>query len=172
MKSLLKCRKFEVVRQPVRTADGQEHWHEIIHHPGAVVILPILTDGRCVMIRNFRPAVGRELWELPAGTLDVPGEQPEAAARRELEEETGYRAGRLTPLCMFYSSPGILDELLRAFVATELTETMQNLEPTEQIRVEPVDFAEALVMIRRGRIVDGKTIVTLLRWDMKRREDR
>ena len=169
MESLLKCRKFEDLRRSVRTADGQELMYEIIHHPGAVVILPMLTDKRCVMIRNFRPAVERELWELPAGTLDGPDEQPAAAARRELEEETGYRAGRLTPLCEFYSSPGILDELLRAYVATDLTKTKQDLEPTEQIRVEPVDFADALVMIRDGRIVDGKTIVTLLRWDMQRR---
>ena len=151
-------------------ADGQERAYEIVAHPGAVVILPLLNGERCVMIRNYRPAVERELWELPAGTLDMPSEEPAAAALRELEEETGYRAGKLTPLCEFYSSPGILDELLRAFVATDLTKTQQNLDPTEQIRVEPMNITEALAMIRDGRIVDGKTIATLLRWNMERRE--
>ncbi|MBN2563664.1 MAG: NUDIX hydrolase [Phycisphaerae bacterium] len=169
MQSLLKCRKFEVLRQPVRTTDGRQRAYEIVAHLGSVVILPLLDDGRCVMIRNFRPAVDRELWELPAGTLDKPGELPEPAARRELEEETGYRAEKLIPLCEFYSSPGFLTELLRAYVATGLTMTEQHLEPTERIRVEPIDFADALAMVRDGRIVDAKTIVTLLRWDMEQR---
>ena len=121
------------------------------------------------MIRNIRHAIGRELWELPAGTLDVPGEPPEQAASRELEEETGYRARRLTPLCEFYSSPGILTELLRAYVATDLTKTRQNLDAGEEIEVEKVPLVEALAMIRNGRIVDGKTIVTLLRWNLEQR---
>ncbi len=169
MESLLKCRKFEVFRRPVRTADGHEWDCELISHHGAVVVLPLLEDGRCVMIRNFRPVVDRELWELPAGTLDQPDEDPKDAALRELEEEAGYRANELAPLCEFYSSPGIMNELLRAYVATDLVPTRQNLEPTEEIRVEAVAFAEALTMIRDGRIVDGKTIVTLLRWDQERR---
>ena len=169
MESLLKCRRFEVFRRPVRMADGRDRAYEVIAHPGSVVILPMLDADRCVLIRNFRPTVDRELWELPAGTLDRPDEPVEAAALRELEEETGYRAEGLVPLCEFYSSPGILDELLRAFVATALIRTRQSLEPSEQIRVEPIDFTEALAMIRDGRIMDGKTIATLLRWDMERR---
>lgn len=121
------------------------------------------------MIRNVRPCVDQELWELPAGTLDRPGEEPSAAALRELEEEAGYRAARLSPLCRFYSSPGITNELLRAYVATGLTRTCQRLDPTEQIRVEPIQMSEALAMIRQGRIVDAKTIVTILRWEMEQR---
>ncbi len=169
MDLLLKCRKFEVVSLPVRTTDGDERIYEFIAHPGAVVVLPLLGDGGCVLIRNDRPAVGRELWELPAGTLDKPGEEPEVAAARELEEEAGYRAGRLERLCEFYTSPGILDECITAYVATDLTKTRQNLDPTERIEVEPTEMREALAMVRDGRIVDAKTILVLLRWDMERR---
>jgi ADP-ribose pyrophosphatase len=170
MKSILKCRKFEVFRRPIRTSGGEERTYEIIAHPGAVVMLPLLDGGRkVVLIRNYRYAVERELWELPAGTLDRPGEDPIAAAARELEEETGYQAGVLRPLGRFYTSPGILTELIRAFVASDLKKTQQRLEATEQIRVEVVDFAESIRMIRDGRIEDAKTIVTLLRWDLEQR---
>ncbi|MFQ5423099.1 MAG: NUDIX hydrolase [Phycisphaerae bacterium] len=170
MEVLLKSRKFEVISRAIASTDGGSHRHDFIVHPGAVVILPLLDADQCIMIRNYRSSVDRELWELPAGTLDVPGESPDLAAARELEEETGYRAGRLVPLCEFYSSPGFLTELLHAFVATDLTKTRQRLEPTEQIRVEPTRMDDALAMVRDGRIVDAKTLVTLLRWDMQQRE--
>ncbi len=168
MDSLLKLRKFEVVREHLTAPDGSAGTREFVMHPGAVVILPLLSDGRCVMIRQFRPALGIELWELPAGTLDVPGESPHDAAARELEEEAGYRAGTISHLCEFYTSPGILSERITAFVAGELTSTRQKLGPTEQIEVEPLPTAEVLEMVRDGRIVDGKTIITLLRWQMHR----
>lgn len=170
METLLKCRKFDVVRRPVTGADGRSHDCEFVVHPGAVVILPLLDPDRVVMIRNHRPAVGQELWELPAGTLDVPGESPDKAAARELEEETGYRAGALSPLCEFYASPGIMTEKMIAYVARDLTKTAQRLEPTERIRVEILSLTDALGLIRDGRIVDAKTMVTLLRWDMLARE--
>ena len=173
MESLLKCRKFEVFRRPIRTADGAERNHEVIAHPGAVVILPLLDQGsRVVLIRNYRYAVERELWELPAGTLDQPGEDPVAAAAREIEEETGYQASVLKPLGRFYTSPGILTELIHAFVASDLKKTQQRLEATEQIQVEIVDFAESIRMIRNGRIEDAKTIVTLLKWELEQRNSR
>ncbi len=171
MQSVLKCRLFEVFRASIRGRDGREHDYEIIRHPGAVVILPLLADGRCVMIRNHRLAIDRELWELPAGVIE-PGEPPEQTARRELEEETGYQAASMRPLIAFYSSPGIMDELLRAFVATDLTRATQRLEPTERIRVEPLTWSEIVAMICDGRIVDAKTIVTLLRWNLERSQPR
>jgi ADP-ribose pyrophosphatase len=170
MESLLKCRKFEVFRRPIRTAGGEERAYEVIAHPGAVVVLPLLEEGRrIVLIRNYRYSVEKELWELPAGTLDLPGEDPAAAAERELEEETGYRAGVMRSLGQFYTSPGIMTELIRAFVAADLNKTQQRLEATELIRVEIVDFAEAVRMIRDGRIEDAKTIVTLLKWELEQR---
>ena len=166
MDVLLKCGKFTVCRKPVRARDGGMHDYEIVVHPGAVVVLPLLDGGRCVLIRNFRHAIDQELWELPAGTLDAADEPPEQAARREVEEETGYQAERLFEMGAFYSSPGFMTEKLYAFVAAGLTKTRQRLEPTERIHVEVVGVEEALEMIRDGRIVDAKTIVTLLRWNL------
>jgi len=164
MESLLKLRKFEVYRRSVTGRDGNLRAQEFIRHPGAVVILPLLSETRCLMLRQFRPAIERELWELPAGTLDVPGESAEAAARRELEEETGHCCGRIEYLCEFYPSPGVMTELIRSYVAYDLTETRQRLEPTERIRVESMDLSEAMRLIDAGEIVDAKTIITLLRW--------
>ncbi len=168
MESLFKSKKFEVVRRTCDGRDGIPRAIDIIVHPGAVVILPLLDDERCLMLRQWRYALEQQLWELPAGTLDKPGEPPEVAAARELEEETGHVAGRMRYLCEFYPSPGILTELIRAYVATELRQTEQRLEPTERITVETVKLADAMEMIRDGRIVDGKTIITLFRWSMER----
>ncbi len=133
---------------------------DVVVHPGAAVILPILDDGRIVMIRNFRYTVGQELWELPAGTLE-PGEAPIETARRELEEEAGYRAETLTPLTEFYTSPGICTERMHAFVATELKWVGQRLQGSEQIIVEVVEAAAARAMLLEGELVDGKTIAVL-----------
>ncbi len=139
---------------------GRAFRREIVRHPGAVMIVPLLDDERVVMIRNYREAVEADLWELPAGKLE-PGEPPEAAAARELLEETGYRAGRLDKLTEFYTSPGFADELMHAFVATDLTPDQQRLEPGERITVEIMHVSQALNMIREGEIRDGKTIAGL-----------
>ncbi len=162
METLLTCRKFKVIARDIATRNGRTVRREIIVHPGAVVILPILDDGRFVMARVFRHTLDRELLELPAGTLDQPGESPQDAAQRELEEETGYQAGQIAALCEFYPSPGVMTELIRAYVATDLTKTAQRLEETEQIRVELMRPADALAAIDRGEIMDAKTIITLL----------
>lgn len=164
METLLNCRKFRVVRRNVPGRGGRVVSHETVVHPGAVVVLPLLEDGRIVLIRNYRHTIERELIELPAGTLDRPGEEPVAAALRELEEESGYRAARLDPLCEFYPSPGVMTELIRAYVATGLSPVQQRLEETENIRVEIVSPQEALRRVDAGEIVDAKTIITLLRW--------
>ena len=170
MESLLKCRKFEIIRRPVEGTDGRKRFLEYVAHPGAVVVLPLLEDDVIIMLRQYRPTVDRELWELPAGTLDVPGEAADEAARRELEEEAGYRAGRLEFLCEFYPSPGVMNEVIRAYAATDLEAARQKLEPMERIIVETMKFSDALSMVRDGRILDAKTIITLLHWDMRRKE--
>jgi ADP-ribose pyrophosphatase len=164
---LLQTRKFQVVRRMIGRPDGRPCAHEYIAHPGAVVILPLVDETRCLLLRHYRRTVGKELWELPAGTLDIPGETPTEAALRELEEETGRRAESLEYLCEFYPSPGVLTELIRAYVARGLAPSQQRLEPEERIRVEVVGLAEALAMCRDGRIVDAKTLITLLRWDLQ-----
>lgn len=135
---------------------------EVVSHPGAVVILPFLDDQTILLIRNERYVVGRELWELPAGTLEK-GEEPLACATRELEEETGFQATRpLKPLLSFFSAPGFCNEILYVFTATDLRKTSQKLDETEKITVEIVPFASALKMIKEGTICDAKTICSIL----------
>ncbi|UCD29167.1 MAG: NUDIX hydrolase [Planctomycetota bacterium] len=157
---LLKATNFTVERREYEIPGRGLVRRELVIHPGAVVIIPMLTSDSVVMIRNYRFAVGAELLELPAGTLEPP-EPPIECAARELEEETGYRAGKVEPLCEFYTSPGFTNEKMHVFVATELTPSTQNLDATEQIRVATMPLAEALAATADGRIVDGKTIAAL-----------
>jgi len=141
---------------------GQRTQREVVVHGGAVVILALLHDNQVMLIRNRRYAVGQQLlFELPAGTLEK-DEDPMNCAGRELLEETGFLAGRMQPLTRFYSSPGILTEKMYAFVAYDLEKGESALEEGEEIELFPVGFDEAIEMIGDGRIVDAKTIATLL----------
>ncbi|MFA7236414.1 MAG: NUDIX hydrolase [Phycisphaeraceae bacterium] len=163
--------KFAVDRVPIRTHGGGTTQREMIVHGGAVLVLPILDDapgGRVVMIRNQRFAVGKELWELCAGTLEK-DEDPAECAARELIEETGYEAKTIEKLCEFYTSPGMTNELMRVFTARDLTHVGQRLEATEQIQVELRRWPDVLEMVRTGEIVDGKTIAGILFYEAFRR---
>ncbi|MHC4995999.1 MAG: NUDIX hydrolase [Planctomycetota bacterium] len=155
--------KFTVEALKMRLPDGRRVDRELVVHPGAVVILGLLDDGRVVMIRNTRFAVGQTLWELPAGTLE-PGEDPSLCAGRELIEETGYEATSIEKLCEFYATPGICTELMHAYVATGLRFVGQDLEETEQIEVCPVKMSELERMIEAGEVRDAKTLATVLRY--------
>ncbi|MBI4581659.1 MAG: NUDIX hydrolase [Planctomycetes bacterium] len=157
---LLRARKFTVERRQYDVPGHGPVQRELVVHPGAVLILPLLADGRVVMIRNYRFSVDQWLLELPAGTLEA-AEQPIRCAARELEEETGYLAEELTPLCRFYTTPGFTNELMHVFVATGLTHKGQNCEAEEQIRIEVMPLDDALEACADGRIVDGKTIAAL-----------
>ncbi|MDP9175492.1 MAG: NUDIX hydrolase [Planctomycetota bacterium] len=137
---------------------------EVVVHNGAAVILPILPDGQVLLIRNRRYSVGQVLIELPAGTLEK-GEDPMNCAGRELLEETGYLAGRLSPIGAFYSSPGVMTERLYAFAAYDLEKSMPALQDGEEIELLPVTLDRAIEMIQHGEIMDGKTIATLLMYD-------
>lgn len=165
---LLETARFRVLRHWYRTGDGASHSRETVMHPGAVTIVPLLAGDHVCLIRNFRPSVGRTLVELPAGTLE-PAEDPAAAARRELEEETGYRAGKIELLTQFYMSPGILNERMLLFLATDLAGGPARLESGEQIEPLIVAWPEALAMALDGRIEDAKTLVGLLWYERKRR---
>jgi ADP-ribose pyrophosphatase len=160
---VLRGPRMDFVMRPIRTSSGQVQMREVVVHPGAVLILPLLADGRVVMIRNRRHTVGEELWELPAGTLEV-GEDPALCAARELTEETGYTAGRIESLGWFYTSPGVLTEKMYCFVAHELTEGKQDLEDNEQIKVERVGREEILRLIQENKIVDAKSMAALLKY--------
>ena len=143
---------------------GRRYKREVVVHPGAVVVLGLLDDGRVLLIRNRRYAVGETLLELPAGTLEK-HEDPMNCAGRELLEETGYLARRLKPIGTYYTSPGILSEKMYAYAAYDLQEQKSALEEGEEIELEPTPFEEALRMTGDGRIQDGKTIATLLMFD-------
>jgi ADP-ribose pyrophosphatase len=159
--TVLETARFRVDRVQQTFADGTVVSREVIRHPGAVVILPILPDGRICLIRNYRVAVRQWLLELPAGTLE-PGESPQTTAERELIEETGYRAGRMTPLCSFFMSPGILHEQMHAFVATDLIDGDTAREPGELIANHLVTSAEIELLLRNQQIQDAKSIAAIL----------
>jgi len=158
---LYEGRRFRVERVVQVMPDGTGHEREVIRHPGAVTVLPRFDDGRVCLIRNHRVAVEQTLYELPAGILE-PGEDPHETARRELAEETGYRADALEKLAEFYTTPGVLDELMHLYLATGLTAGPMRLESGEDIEPQVVPWDEALAMARDGRIRDGKTLVGLL----------
>jgi len=158
---LFRAQRFQVERAIQTMPDGSRHVREVVRHPGAVVILPLLDDGRVCFVRNFRVAVGETLIELPAGTLE-PNEDPAETAIRELAEETGYRAGRMEHLLTFCMSPGILDERMHLYVADQLRPGPMALEAGEDIQPLLCTWDEALEMARRGEIRDAKTLVALL----------
>src|SRR4051794_39236914 len=168
--TLLTTSKFRVVRETIQTPSGRTKTREIVRHPGACVIVPLLDDGRVCLIRNWRVAVNQTLIELPAGTLEPP-EPPAVTAQRELIEETGYRATKIEYLHAFFLSPGILDEKMHLYLATGLTEGQTAREEGEEIENWLVPWNEAVEMVFRGEIKDAKTIVGLLWVDRLRREN-
>jgi ADP-ribose pyrophosphatase len=143
---------------------GKRSRREVCVHPGAVVVLPFLPDGRVLLIRNRRYTVGLTLIELPAGTLER-NEDPINCAGRELLEETGYVAGRLRAINHFFASPGILTERLYAYAAYDLERGRAAPEEDEEITLLPAAWDDVMEMIRLNEIQDGKTIATLLTYD-------
>lgn len=158
---LLETPRFHVFRESYADGGGTWRTRDIVRHPGAVVIVPLLDDGRVCLIRQFRLSVRETLIELPAGTLEPP-EEPHVTAERELSEETGFRAARIEKLHEFFLSPGILDEKMHLFLATGLTAGQPHREAGEEIDNWLVPLADAVAMIYRGEIRDAKTMVGLL----------
>ena len=151
----------------VRMDDGQVVPRDYFHYTGSAVILPVLDDGRILLIRNTRFAVQEDLIELPAGRLD-PGEDGATAAGRELTEETGYIAGKMVKLGEFYSAPGNADENMFVFVATDLSTGQQKLETYERITLLPRTEDDVRRMIVDGEIHDAKTIAAMTLYWMKK----
>lgn len=139
---------------------GMEVEREVLRHPGAAVLLPVTHDGRVVLVRQYRYAAGEFLLEAPAGTID-PGERPEETARRELVEETGYFPNRLEKLVEFYPSPGILEEKMHLFAATDLEERTQSLDEDESLEVVELPWEEAMALVAGVDVRDAKTIIAL-----------
>ncbi len=168
LKPLLVTSRFSVEEVERKTAGGQVHRRAVVRHPGAVTILPMVDDQHVCLIRNFRVSVNQTLIELPAGTLEPP-EPPEQAAYRELQEETGYKAGAMQELHGFYLSPGILDERMHLFLATELESVGTAREPGEEIENLVVSWDEAMDLVVSRQIQDAKSIVGLLLYDRLRK---
>jgi ADP-ribose pyrophosphatase len=144
--------------------DGSEFEREIVHHPGAVSVVPVVDEGAAVLlVRQYRAAIDAELLEIPAGKRDVEGEPPEDTARRELEEEVGMRAGRLERLAEFYNSPGFCDEHAWVFLALDLEPAEASAHSVEEqhMQVEKVALDDVPAMIADGRLKDAKSIIGL-----------
>ncbi|MEB3328093.1 MAG: NUDIX hydrolase [Candidatus Sericytochromatia bacterium] len=159
---VFKGRLLSVRVDTVALPDGRTAQREVVEHPGAVAVLPVAQDGTLLLVRQFRYAVGAMSLELPAGCLDRPGEPLEAAARRELREETGHDAARWTYLGRFHSSPGVLGETVHLWLAEGLTAGAPSPDEDEWVAVVPMALSEALEAIQRGEIRDAKTVVGLL----------
>ena len=153
---------IEVREDRVVEPGGHEVSREIVIHPGAVTIVARPSPEQVILIRQYRYAAGHELIELPAGTLH-PGEDPLECAHRELEEETGYRAGRMIERARFWTTPGFTNEFMYLYEASDLVKTQINPDEDEVIEVDIVNRLEALKMIEDGRIQDAKSILGLLR---------
>jgi ADP-ribose pyrophosphatase len=157
-----KGRHVQVRLDRITDSAGNETTLEIVVHPGAVCVVPLLENGDVVLIRQYRHATGSRLLEICAGGLN-PGEDPLEAARRELEEETGYLAGKLVERARFWTTPGFTTEFMYLYEATDLVKTQTHLDPDEIIDVEVATQDDALRMIDDGRIQDAKSILGLLR---------
>jgi len=164
--TLFECNLFRVVHDKLIEPGGRPSERHIIRHHGSVVILAMDTtkskrDPWIVMERQYRHAARQFLWELPAGKLE-PGEDPLAGAQRELEEETGYRAKKWRPLVNYWASPGFLGESMQVFIAEGLVAGDAHPEDDEQIDFRLVKLSDAVKMIEKGAILDGKTLCSVL----------
>jgi ADP-ribose pyrophosphatase len=149
---------LKVTRDRIKLPDGSETVRELIRHPGAVVILPLLPDGRVLLERQFRYPNDRVFIEFPAGKID-PGEDPLATAKRELEEETGYTATEWNFVCTIHNAIAYSDEHLDIFLARDLTAGEAKLDEGEFLELFTATVPELLDMVRKGEITDVKTII-------------
>lgn len=161
-REIFRGKSFRLDVDRIRLPNGVEMDFEMIHHPGAAAVVPVLPDGDALLIRQYRYATGGWLLEAPAGKLN-PGEAPEHCALRETEEEIGFKPGRLIPLGWIWSSPGFLDEKIWLFLATDLEETQQATDHDEVLEVERMALREAIDKAVRGEIHDTKTACALMR---------
>ena len=149
-----------VYESDFRAPNGEQITREITRHPGAVCVVPIIASD-IVMIRQFRPAIGNYLLEIPAGKRDIDGEPPDVTARRELQEEVGLSTNKLVELAQFYNSPGFCDEYSYCYLALDcedVTDDRQGLEE-EYMTIEAVPISQASTLVTSGKIIDGKTII-------------
>jgi ADP-ribose pyrophosphatase len=151
-------------RATFEAPDGTTFERDVVHHPGAVGVVPVIEEGSAVLlVRQYRSSVDAELLEIPAGLRDVAGEPPEETARRELIEEVGMRAGRIEKLCAFHNSPGFCDEVVHVFAAFDLEPCDRDLQGIEEqhMTIERVALDAVPGMVASGAISDAKTVIGL-----------
>ena len=153
---------FDVDRDRLRMPNGREVTIDVVRHVRSVVLVPVPEPGHVILIRQYRHPVNRFLWELPAGSVD-PGEEPDQAASRELEEETGYRPGRLEPLGWVWTTPGFSNEIIHLYLALDLVPANQALQDDEVLTVERLALEEAVARALDGRLHDSKSVCCVLR---------
>ncbi len=146
--------------EEITLPNGSDYELQMLRHPGASAIVPFVTDDSVLLLRQFRHAAGGEIWEVPAGKID-PGEDPEVCAKRELEEETGYVAGRIEQSGVILTTPGFTDERIHLYVAFDLTPGKLNRGTNEVMEVHEFSFDAAMAMIDRGELIDSKSIAAL-----------
>jgi len=154
-------RLISVRKDTVRLPNGRTSTREVVVHPGAVAVVPMLEDGRVILVKQYRHAVGKILMEIPAGTL-YPDETPEECALRELREEVGYAAGRLEKLTSVYLAPGYSTELIHLFLSTDLQPAEGETDEDEFLKPVTLTLDEAVAQIANGEIQDAKTVAALL----------
>ena len=152
---------LDVIMDEVILPDGNTGTREWINHPGAICCIPVLENGNICLIQQYRYSVRKHMIELPAGKLDI-GEKPKDCAKRELEEEIGYKANNIKLLTVMYPAVGFANEKMYLFIAKELKKTKINLDQDEFIQLVPKKLEEAIQMIWDGQISDAKTIIGLL----------
>lgn len=171
-----KGRVFNVYTDTIEEPDGHRHIKDVVRHNGSVVMLAVdertnPADPDVILERQYRHAAGQYLIELPAGSRD-PGEAPLAAAKRELIEETGYRAKKWTMLLRYFASPGFLGEWMQIYLARDIREGVATPELDEQIEIIRMPLSQAMKMVAEGKIHDGKTLVGLSLYDAGRKAGR
>jgi ADP-ribose pyrophosphatase len=156
----------------VELPSGRTTIYGVVSTGSCVGVLPFLDSDTVVLVRQYRYVAGRDTWEMPTGGV-MSGESIEAAAQRELAEESGFRAGRLAPVCVYHTSKSVMDETAHLFLASDLTSAVDRPEPdeTESFQVRPHRFQEVLGMVDSGEIVDSMTIIAVLQAE-RRRADR
>ena len=160
-KLLHQGKSFAFYSDQVELPDGRQAQRDYVHYPEAVAILPLLDDGRVLLIRQFRYSIGKVLLEVPAGKIDDPTEAREKAALRELEEETGYRATKIQYLFSHYPAVGYSSETIHSFIATGLQKTAINPDEDENIEIAPYEKSEVEKFVKNGVIMDAKTLLLI-----------
>ena len=166
-KILYRGKKVDLALQTIQLSDGSTAEREVVVHRGAVALLPMVDRDHVCLIRNYRYSIGRELIEVPAGTIDE-GETPDSTAPRELAEETGYRAGVITRIADWYVSPGVMTERMFIYLCEDLTAGPTDHQPDERLEPLIVPWPDAVAMALTGQIEDAKTRLAIFLYEQLR----